>query len=272
MCERKGHQSATSHCFVGANMMRSGLTRALALIVALLATPARAQDAARPPVGGVASPQDAMIFYAAHGGDEACGANCTDWIAAEGAIEWDTFKRLFAFLDRFGQIKRPVVLNISGGGNLKTAMSLGRIIRDRKLDVSVGPTVVAKCASAAEADCFALKRAGQTLDARIDTSAVECDLACVMVLAGGVHRTLPADARVIIGSVQINNPLVPNISQDVKQGLHTYYDDQIGLYLAQMGVNPQIVDIMDRNAKAKRATQLTNSDWLRLGIVTGLAL
>lgn len=106
------------------------------------------------------------------------------------------FKRPFAFLDRFGQRKRPVVLNITGGGNLKTAMSLGKILRDRKLDVSVGPTIVAKCAHAAEADCFALKRSGQTLDARIDTSSVECDLACVVVLAGGVHRTLPADARV----------------------------------------------------------------------------
>ena len=256
-------------------MSRSVLFGAL-IIAALCATSAcaqdHAQDAARPPVGGVASPQDAMIFYAAHGGEEACGANCTDWIAAEGAIEWDTFKRLFAFLDRFGQHKRPVVLNIAGGGNLKTAMSLGKIVRDRGLDVSVGPTIVAKCTNAAEADCFALKRSGQTLDARIDTSAVECDLACVVVLAGGVHRTLPADARVVIGSVVIRDPRGTNVAPDIKQNLATYYDDQIELYLAQMGVNPQIVDIMDHNAKAKRATQLSNSDWLRLGIVTGLAL
>jgi hypothetical protein len=252
-------------------MLRSGLFGAV-IIVTLCATSARAQDEARPAVGGVASPQDAMIFYAAHGGEEVCGANCTDWIAAEGTIEWDTFKRLFAFLDRFGQRKRPVVLNIANGGSLKTAMSLGKIIRDRGLDVSVGPTVVAKCVNAAEADCFLLKRSGQVLDARIDTSAVECDLACVVVLAGGMHRTLPADARVVIGAVEIRNPQVPHVSSDVKQGLRTYYDDQIGLYLAQMGVSPQIVDIMDRNTKAKRATQLSNSDWLRLGIVTGLAL
>jgi hypothetical protein len=226
----------------------------------------------RPPVGGVGSPLDAMIFYAAHGGEEACGADCTDWIAAEGVVEWDTFKRLFAFLDRFGANKRPVVLNVPGRGNLKTAMSLGKIIRDRGLNVSVGPTVVARCAHAAEADCFALKRAGQVLDASIDTSAVECDLACVVVLAGGVRRTLPADARVVIGAVAIRDPRGTNVAPDIKQNLTTYYDDQIGLYLAQMGVNPQLVEIMDRNAKAKRATQLTNSDWLRLGIVTGLAL
>jgi hypothetical protein len=252
-------------------MSRSGLVSALAIIATLFATSARSQDTARPPVGGVASPQDAMIFYAAHGGDEACGANCTDWIAAEGAIQWDTFKRLFAFLDRFGQT-RPIVLDIRGHADLKTAMSLGRIIRDRRLDVRVGTTLVAKCANAAEADCFAFKRSGQPLNASVDTSAVECDFACVIVLAGGVHRSLPADARVVIGSTQIKSRVAPNVSQDIKQDLSIYYNEQIELYLAQMGVSPEIAGIIDRNAKNHQATKLSNEQCVRLGIVTGLAL
>src|SRR5580704_8277095 len=110
-----------------------------------------------------------MIFYAAHGGEEACGVNCSEWIAAEGAVQWDTFKRLFAFLDRFGQ-RKVLVLDIKGSGDLKTAMSLGKIIRDRKLDVSAGTTVVASCARVSEADCFALKRGGAPVDAQLDTS------------------------------------------------------------------------------------------------------
>jgi hypothetical protein len=253
-------------------MSRSGLFGALVIVAALCATSARSQNDLRPPVGGVSSPEDAMIFYQAHGGDEACGANCTDWIAAEGAIQWDTFKRLFAFLDRFGQNKRPLVLDIRGPADLKTAMSLGKIIRDRGLDVRVGTTRVAKCASAPEADCFALKRAGQPLDASVDTSAVECDFACVIVLAGGVHRSLPADAGVVIGSSRIRSRLAPNVSQDIKQDLSIYYNEQIELYLAQMGISPEIVGIIDRNAKNHQATRLSNEQCLRLGIVTGLAL
>ncbi len=256
-------------------MLRPGLVRTL-IIAALCATSARAQEnaqqAMRPPVGGVASPQDAMIFYAAHGGDEACGANCTDWIAAEGAIQWDTFKRLFAFIERFGQNKRPIVLDIRGQADLKTAMSLGKIIRDRGLDVRVGTTLVTKCANAPEADCFALKRSGQQLDARLDTSAVDCDFACVIVLAGGVHRSLPADARVVIGSSQIKSRLAPNVAQDIKQDLSIYYNEQLELYLAQMGISPEIGGIIDRNAKTHQATRLSNEQCLRLGIVTGLAL
>ncbi len=213
-----------------------------------------------------------MIFYLAHGADGACGPNCSDWIAAEGVVEWDTFKRLFAFLQRLGPRKLPVVLNVWGSGDLKVATTLGKIIRDRGLDVRVGTTLVAKCANATEAGCFALKRSGQPLDASLDTSAVECDFACVIVLAGGVHRSLPADARVVIGSTQIKSRLAPNVAQDTKQDLGIYYNEQIELYLAQMGISPEIADIIDRNAKNHQATRLSNEQCLRLGIVTGLAL
>jgi hypothetical protein len=57
------------------------------VMATLLAAPARSQDAARPQVGGVISPPDAMIFYLAHGRDGACGPNCSEWIAAEGVVE-----------------------------------------------------------------------------------------------------------------------------------------------------------------------------------------
>jgi hypothetical protein len=123
-------------------MSRSGLTTAL-VILTVFATCARAQQDTRPPVGGVTSPQGSMIFYLAQGQTGACGPNCADWIAAEGVVEWDTFKRLFALMERFGERKMPVVLNIWGAGDLKVATSIGKIIRDHGLDVRTGATVVA---------------------------------------------------------------------------------------------------------------------------------
>jgi hypothetical protein len=114
--------------FAGADMSRSRLLSALIFIATLLALAARAEEEMRPPVGGVASPSSAMIFYLAHGPDGACGPNCADWIAAEGVVEWDTFKRLLAFLARSGDRKIPAVLHVWGEGNLE-AMSPGKIIR-----------------------------------------------------------------------------------------------------------------------------------------------
>jgi hypothetical protein len=253
-------------------MSRLALIGALLIIAALLAVPARSEDETRPPVGGVSSPAAAMIFYLAHGKDGACGPNCSDWIAAEGTVEWDTFKRLFAFMERVGDRKLPVVLNAWGAGNLNVAVSLGKIIRAHGLDVRAGATIAAECLKATEADCFALKRGGNPLDAKIDTSFVLCDVVCVLILAGGVHRTLPADAKVLIEPTHIADRLAPNVSGERQQGLQAQYGEQYRLYLTQMGVSAELVDIIKRNSESGRASLLSRDDWLRLGIVTGIAL
>jgi hypothetical protein len=149
---------------------------ALVIIAALLAPSARSQDAS--PVGGVVSPQGVMIFYLSHGPDGACGPHCSEWIAAEGVVEWDTYKRLFAFLERLGARKAPVVLNVRGERDFIVATTLGKIIRDHRLDVSVAKTVVAGCANATDAACFALKRSSQSLDAKIDHRSSVMSSAC----------------------------------------------------------------------------------------------
>lgn len=250
-------------------MPRSSLLGTLFILVGLLATPAHSQDDARPPVGGVASPPGAMIFYLAKGADGACGPGCSQWIAAEGVVEWDTFKRLFAFLDRLGPAsKYPVVLNVWGEGNLIVATTLGKIIREHGLDVSAGTTGVAGCINATEAACFALKRSGEPLDARIDRSFVLCDVVCALILAGGVHRTLPPGTTLVIGPTHIQNRLAPNVSAERQQGLQARFGDQYRLYLTQMGVRTDIVDMIDQNAQTGRTTQLTRDAWGRLGLVT----
>jgi hypothetical protein len=251
-------------------MSRPGLVSAL-IIAALLASQARAQDDARPPVGGVASPQGAMIFYLAKGDDGACGPGCSQWIAAEGVVEWDTFKRLFAFLERLGPAsKYPVVLNVWGEGNLIVATTLGKIIREHGLDVSAGTTRVAGCANASDAECFALKRSGQPLDAKIDRFFVLCDVVCVLILVGGVHRTLPPGTTLVIGPTHIQNRLAPNVSAERQQGLQARFGDQYRLYLTQMGVRTDIVDMIVENSQTGRTTQLTRDAWARLGLVTGV--
>jgi hypothetical protein len=252
-------------------MRRFGLIRALIVISASVATLARSEEMARPPVGGVTSLPGAMIFYLAHGAEGACGPNCSEWIAAEGVVEWDTHKRLFAFMDHFGKRKAPVVLNVWGEGNLNVATALGKIIRDHGLDASAGTTVVTECASATEGACFALKRSGKPLDATINSSSVWCDVVCVLILAGGVHRTLPASAKIIIGPTRISNRLAPNVSEEQQKGLQERYGDQFRLYLTQMGMRTEVVDMIDRNSQNGRAIQLSRDDWLRLGIVTEFA-
>jgi hypothetical protein len=238
------------------------------LIGLVAASCAQAQDPHRPAVGGIGSPVDAMIFYVARGADGACGPGCSEWIAAEGTVQWDTHKRLIAILDRQAGRKLPVIIHARGDSNLNVAASLGRILRDHGIDTTAGTTDVEACDGKSETECFALKRPGGPLDAKVTLTGTRCDLACVLTLAGGVHRTLPAGTRMILGGMSIRNRVAPNVSEERREGLTVQYGEQFRRYLRDMGVEPELVDIVDRNSETRRQTEMPPTEWIRLHIVT----
>jgi hypothetical protein len=229
---------------------------------------AAAQPTPRPPIGDFGSPPDAMIFYVAHGAPGACGQGCSEWIAAEGTVQWDTHKRLIAILDRQAGRKLPVVIHSWGESNLNVATSLGRILRDRGIDTTEGATEVEACDGKSEADCFALKRPGGPLDASMNLTEARCDIACVLMLAGGVHRSLPPGTRMILTGMTIRNRLAPNVSDERREGLTARFGELFRIYLREMGVETELLDIVDRNSASRRATELPPSEWDRLRIVT----
>jgi hypothetical protein len=238
------------------------------LIGLVAAGPGATQTNPRPPIGGFGSPPDAMIFYVAHGAPGACGPGCSDWIAAEGTVQWDTHKRLFAILDRQPGRRLPVVIHAWGVSNLNVATSLGRILRERGIDTTDGTTEVTACDGKPDAECFALKRPGGPLDARLNPRAPLCDLACVLILAGGVHRSLPPGARMILSGRFIYNRLAPNVSEEVRDSLTAHFGEQFRSYLREMGIEPELLDIVDRNSETHSQTELPPSEWARLRIVT----
>lgn len=225
--------------------------------------------APRPPVGGIGSPADAMIFYVAHGASGACGPGCSDWIAAEGTVQWDTFKRLLAILDRQAGRKLPIVVHSRGESSINVAIGLGKIIRDRGLDVTADHTEVDACSGKPDADCFALKRPGGPLDARLTSRDVRCDLACAVILAGGIHRILPFGTRMILSGTVIRNRLAPNVSEERREGLTVLYGQQLRTYLRDMGIAPELADLVEKASEQERAFELPPADWIRLHLVTG---
>jgi hypothetical protein len=233
---------------------------------------AQAQAQQRPAVGGIGSPPDAMIFYVARGAVGACGPGCSEWIAAEGTVQWDTHKRLINILDRQAGRKLPVVIHSWGESNLNVATSLGRILRSRGIDATMGPTEVEACKGKPEAECFALKRQGGPLEAGMKMPDEPCDLTCVLILAGGVHRSLPAGTRVMLTGMAIHNRLAPNVSKDERAGATARFDELFRIYLRDMGVETELLDIVDRTSDVRRRIELPPSEWTRLRIVTETAL
>jgi hypothetical protein len=255
---------------MGALSVRAAVFGGLISLVA--AGLAQAQMPQRPPVGGIVSPPDAMIFYVAHGAAGACGPGCSEWIAAEGIVRWDTYKRLLAILDRQAGHKFPVVIHVWGESDLNVAVSLGRILRDRGIDTTAGSTVVEACNGKSEVECFDLKRPGGPLDAKVNLSDTRCDLGCVLMLAGGIHRTLPPGTRMILTGMFIRNRLAPNVSDEHRENLTARFGEQFRLYLRDMGVEPELLDIIDRNQDPRRGIELPPAEWTRLRIVTAASL
>jgi hypothetical protein len=266
---RKHWNASTADASLCALLARSGFIAMLAIGGSKIAlSQTKPGGEARPAVGGVASLPDAALIYPAQGASGACGENCSHWLAAEGTVHWDGHTRFIAGLDRFADRKRPVFLNVRGQSNLNVAMSIGRLLRERGYDVGVGQTIADQCQGLNDSDCVALKRSGVSLPASL-SSIGTCDLACILILAGGVRRTLPEYTTVLIQSTQIANRLGLNVSDEHREGLHAHFREQIKLYFAQMWVDPALADTIDANHGIGRNTRLSRADVVRLRIVTG---
>jgi len=91
-----------------------------------------------------------------------------------------------------------------------------------------------------------------------------------MILAGGVHRSLPPGTRVILTGRAIRNRLAPNVSDEQREALTARFGEQFRAYLREMGVDVELLDIVDRNSESRGATELPPAEWVRLRIVTDL--
>src|SRR5262249_19515927 len=124
---------------------------------------------------GPTSLPDALIVYVARGPAGACGDNCEEWLAVEGQVGWGGTRPVTAAVDRLGTRKLPVVLNFRGRSGFQPAMSIGRILRERGFDTTVGQTLVEGCGDPLRAECVALKRSGKPVKATLAPSKV-CDI------------------------------------------------------------------------------------------------
>ena len=94
-----------------------------------------------------------------------------------------------------------------------------------------------------------------------------CDLTCVLMLAGGVHRSLPGGTRVVLSGMVLRNRMAPNVSQEARDALPARYSEQLRKYLRDMGVGTELLDIVDAEGESRRAIEMPPPDWTRLHIV-----
>ena len=163
---------------------------------------------------------------------DTCGARCKVLIAASGAITSET-PRDFERFARGRDLTGATVVLDSDGGSVRGAIALGRQIRRMTLATTVGRIVdLGKNAEGSQ-------RA--TLSPRAD-----CESMCAFVLLGGVQRSVPAEARVMVHQIWLgdrrDDPTAANYSAEdlvlVQRDI-----GRLARYTAEMGASIDLLDL-----------------------------
>ena len=213
---------------------------ALALAVVAGFAAGAANVAAQTPDPAMARP---IVFYLAHGEANACGPGCSEWIAAEGKIEGGAVGRLQHLLARLSKPLPPLFMN-SPGGQVNGSIDLGRLVRARRLTVTVGHTVPLDCDRdpLSAKSCAAQISAGQTIEARLDPTTTMCNSGCVYVLAGGSTRLIPPWTSLGIHEVgyipTAGRPEPTKLAIMVGKQIA---DDHLRAYIREMGIDQRLL-------------------------------
>jgi hypothetical protein len=166
------------------------------------------------------------------GPGETCGGNCTLLIEASGAITADTPQEFKNFA-RERDLKGAMVVLDSDGGSVHGAIGLGREIRRIGLDTTVGRLE----------DLETIKSGLR--QARLSPHG-DCESMCAFVLAAGVHRTVPSDARVMVHQIWLGDrredPTAANYSAEdlvlVQRDI-----GRLAQYTSDMGASIELLDL-----------------------------
>jgi hypothetical protein len=236
--------------------------------VALLccaATAVAAPDSGRPkgPVTSLPRHWQPMLFFLAKGAEGACGAGCSEWIAAEGNIDDDAPERLRDFLVPLSGRDIPIFFS-SGGGYMGKARDLGRILRAHNISAGVGRTIPAGCraADATDESCRRLIASRREASARLRTEGARCYSACVEAFLGASNRQVPADARMgVHGTYLESNGRAEKAPHDAGE-----YSER-KRYVIEMGVDPGLVDTAE-GVRFDRLHVLTRQEIAKFGVET----
>lgn len=177
-----------------------------------------------------------------------CGETCAEWIAAEGKIDASTPGRFRAVLATLGKRKLPVFIE-SNGGLTQAGFQVGRLIREKALDVYVTHTQPAACSASADI-CRKAKAANVSFGIPRGKLA-QCASACTFILAAGSVRSAGPSSLVGVhrsGYLDQNGKPLP------REAPASVFK-QIGSYFSEMGVGGALMVKL-------QATPFTNMYWL----------
>jgi hypothetical protein len=206
-----------------------------------------------------------------------CEPNCAEWISAEGEIRQGTPALLRRVLKAAGTRKLPIFIT-SQGGDVDAGYAMGRLIREKQLEVSVSRTVLDAC-DANDKKCTDTMVRGRR--GRATSNWSYCNSSCVFVLAGGAARHVYFLSQVGVHQFSTTRTYyrwrrVTRHEKSVKQVISsrsskiktpkTAYD-RAAKYFRDMGIDSQI-NVLIQSAPNDNIYVLSRTDLRSTGIMT----
>src|SRR5215468_895963 len=187
---------------------------------------------------------------------DACTTDCKLFISASGAITAETPRHFLLFAQNHDLAGATFAID-SDGGSVLGAIALGREIRKLKLATTVGRLV----------DVPGGKDEGR---ASLSTNA-DCESMCAFVLLGGVSRSVPGDARVMVHQIWLGDrredPTAANYSAEdivlIQRDI-----GRLAQYTAEMGATADLLDLALRIPPWEPMHALTRAELKRTRLAT----
>lgn len=266
-------------------------------LLAMLAAPAAAAPSVPEPSSNPSTDGPPMRVMLVRGAYAGCEPSCEEWIYAEGRIDSSSLPLFRAALDAVRPRKPPILVH-SGGGQVDTAMAIGRLVRERGFDVGVARTEFPATAQPAPVAEPAAREKGERKAKQKSTPPTAhgiarswratCASACTLILAAGMHRYVGPTAFVgvhemvrpeqtimqkmryyRIRTLRRGDRIVSQEKVMVREtSVPRHFERaragsetyrRVSRYLVEMGATKEVVDLM-RTAPPERIRWLTNAE------------
>ena len=187
-----------------------------------------------------------------------CGGPATrTWISAVGPVTETTAADFEAFAGS-SDLRGALLVLDSEGGSVLSALDLGRSIRRRGMTTTIGKSIKASCPNS-------------TASYSTMSPKADCESMCAFVLLGGVHRYVPAEARVLVHQIwlgskrkrSLENQYTANELSLVQRDLAT-----LARYTIEMGVSIELIETAARVPPWEPLYSLTRDELRHFAIST----
>jgi hypothetical protein len=187
-----------------------------------------------------------------------CGAEpARVWISASGPVTETTAADFEAFAGS-SDLRGALIVLDSEGGSVLSALDFGRAIRRRGMTTTVGQTAKVKCPDG-------------TISHSTLSSKADCESMCAFILLGGVHRYVPAEARILVHQIwlgskrrrSLENQYTANEVSLVQRDLAS-----LARYTIEMGVSIELVEAAARVPPWEPLYPLTRDELRRFAVAT----